>query len=452
MTRLSPANVSSLGLCLLLFLFLLPTLCVAADSCSTGACHADMSGVKFGHMPVADGECSSCHEQILEAHPVAEGKSFRLVEQGAALCYQCHDSYGKMLTVHPPVADGECTFCHNPHGSNAGPKLLPVADDLKELCTQCHDEGMFNQQFVHGPAASGACTQCHNPHQANQPRLLKKSVRNTCTGCHTDIGDGLATAPVIHAAVEEASCLTCHNPHSAPAAKLLQKDVESVCLECHGDVGRKAQRAKVKHAALYREEKCTGCHTAHFSNNDGLLFLKEQDVCFTCHGKNDYHKSNALKNIAAQVEGKPYLHGPLEDGQCSACHQPHGSDYFRMLNGPYPETFYYPYTSGSYDFCLGCHDSNMLRFESTSIYTEFRNGKQNLHFLHVANQYKGRTCRACHEPHASNIDKLMNEVGAEFGEWNVPVRFNKTETGGSCSPGCHQNYAYDRENPVSYER
>ncbi len=146
------------------------------------------------------------------------------------------------------------------------------------------------------------------------------------------------------------------------------------------------------------------------------------------------------------------LHGPLQQQECSPCHDPHGSDSMRMLKGAYPESFYHPYASGSYDFCLSCHDKNLLRFADTSIYTEFRNGKQNLHYVHVSDKYKGRTCRACHEPHGANLEKMVSEDGASFGDWNIPTRFTKTTTGGSCSPGCHQTYDYDRQTPLDYNK
>jgi hypothetical protein len=35
-----------------------------------------------------------------------------------------------------------------------------------------------------------------------------------------------------------------------------------------------------------------------------------------------------------------------------------------------------------------------------------------------------------------------------FSKWRLPLNFTKTETGGSCTPGCHQKYAYDRKTPV----
>lgn len=422
-----------------------------ANSCVTTECHADMERFKYSHAPLDDGECFVCHEQENEQHPVAQGRSFRLLEEGDLLCFQCHDRYRNKLTIHSPVKEGECTACHNPHGSEDSPVLLPVGHDLSALCLTCHDVDAFNQTVSHGPSASGACTQCHDPHAANQPKLLKKSPEKTCTGCHQEIAEGMASSSHVHQAVEEASCTSCHNPHSAPAAKLLQKDIQTLCMDCHGEIGRKLKKAKVKHAALYREEKCSACHATHFSDHPNLLIQSEQDVCLSCHGQDDFKKSKPLKNIAKEIENKEVLHGPLADGECSACHNAHGSDFTRLLKGAYPSTFYHPYSRGSYDFCLDCHDKNLLRFPETSIYTDFRNGKQNLHFLHVSNKYKGRTCRACHESHAANLEKMISEDGSDFGDWQIPIRFSSTETGGSCSPGCHRTYEYDRETPVSYE-
>lgn len=422
-----------------------------AQTCATTDCHADYVGLANAHSPVDEGECDSCHQQVQEQHPANEGNSFELIESGAKLCYQCHDSYARKLNLHQPVKDGECTACHDPHGRTEGKSLLAADHDLSLVCFACHDDAAFKDEFVHGPAASGACTECHDPHGADQVSLLKQSLKQNCVRCHADMAEGLENAAYVHSAVLESDCTSCHNPHSAPAIGLLQKDLESLCLECHRRVSNDAKKAKTKHAALYQEEKCSACHSTHFSAFPALLTAAEQDVCLSCHGQDDYSKSNALKNIAKEIEGKPHLHGPLQKGKCSSCHNPHGSDYYRLLKGEYPQDFYQPYVKGSYDFCLGCHDKNMLRFPDTSIYTGFRNGKQNLHYVHVSNKYKGRTCRACHEPHASDADMLMSDEGAEFGNWRVPTRFSKTDTGGSCSPGCHRTYEYDRETPVAYE-
>jgi len=38
-----------------------------------------------------------------------------------------------------------------------------------------------------------------------------------------------------------------------------------------------------------------------------------------------------------------------------------------------------------------------------------------------------------------------------FGKWEMPIKFVKNETGGSCSPGCHKPYSYDRVQPLDFK-
>ncbi|MCK4503031.1 MAG: cytochrome C, partial [Desulfuromonadales bacterium] len=116
-----------------------------AETCSTTDCHAVLKQLIYSHSPVVEEDCSSCHEQVQEQHPLEKGNSFQLVESGAKLCYQCHDKFGIKLTGHYPVAEGDCLDCHNPHGSNAGPNLLPVDHNLTDLCTECHDSDLITE-------------------------------------------------------------------------------------------------------------------------------------------------------------------------------------------------------------------------------------------------------------------------------------------------------------------
>jgi predicted CXXCH cytochrome family protein len=158
-----------------------------------------------------------------------------------------------------------------------------------------------------------------------------------------------------------------------------------------------------------------------------------------------------LRNVKKELDGKKYLHGPIKKGECKACHDPHGSDNFRMLRGSYPADIYVPYKDGTYGLCLTCHEKNLLRFAETTIYTKFRNGKRNLHYVHVVNTRKGRTCRVCHQPHASNGVKMVNKESIKFGVWDIPVNLTVTSSGGRCAPGCHQAFKYDREKPEVYK-
>ena len=100
----------------------------------------------------------------------------------------------------------------------------------------------------------------------------------------------------------------------------------------------------------------------------------------------------------------------------------------------------------AYALCFECHEAAAFTDEETDSTTAFRNGQRNLHYLHVNRAVKGRTCRACHDPHASKNEKHIVE-SVPFGKWRIPIKFESTSTGGSCQPGCHRPERYDREQP-----
>ena len=101
--------------------------------------------------------------------------------------------------------------------------------------------------------------------------------------------------------------------------------------------------------------------------------------------------------------------------------------------------------------CFGCHNKEVATKEFTETLTDFRNGKLNLHFLHV-NREKGRSCKACHEVHAGSQEKhIAKDVPYGKSNWMLPINYTKTETGGSCVVGCHKVKPYDRKNPIKYE-
>ena len=85
-----------------------------------------------------------------------------------------------------------------------------------------------------------------------------------------------------------------------------------------------------------------------------------------------------------------------------------------------------------------------MTVKRTRTLTNFRDGNWNLHYLHVNKARRGRTCRACHELHASP-DPLHIRERIQYGKWLMPIHFEKTEMGGSCHPGCHSIKLYDRD-------
>ncbi|KKK92157.1 hypothetical protein LCGC14_2705730, partial [marine sediment metagenome] len=126
------------------------------------------------------------------------------------------------------------------------------------------------------------------------------------------------------------------------------------------------------------------------------------------------------------------------------------SEHFRLLKEEYPPQFYAPFAEENYELCFTCHQKTLVLSKKTSNLTDFRNGNRNLHFLHVNKERRGRTCRSCHQTHASNLPKHIR-ASVPYGRWDLPIQFEKTETGGSCRPGCHAAKPYDRKKAVDYK-
>jgi predicted CXXCH cytochrome family protein len=173
------------------------------------------------------------------------------------------------------------------------------------------------------------------------------------------------------------------------------------------------------------------------------------DLCMECHNKPLDTPTGKITDMSAILATGKSLHGPIAERNCSGCHQIHGGEFFRLLTKEYPPEFYAPFREESYALCFSCHEKSLVLDSRTTTLTGFRNGDVNLHFLHVNKDTKGRTCRACHETHASDFAKHIR-ASVPFGKWDMPIRFEKTDTGGSCAPGCHVPYAYDRVKPVVY--
>ena len=298
------------------------------------------------------------------------------------------------------------------------------------LTAQCHP-GKTDLKYMHGPAAVGDCTACHMPHDSDNKALLVKKGNDLCFTCHDAVRDE-TKKKVVHDALEE-GCTTCHNPHGSSFKKLLSAERDKLCFRCHSGIGERIEKSKSVHAPVKTEKACTSCHAPHASDGEKLLQKGEKDLCLECH-------KNILK------KNQTVLHGPIKQAKCTPCHNPHGSPNDKLLVKGFPADLYVAYTDNEYPLCFSCHNRDLLRFPDTSIATGFRDGEKNLHFLHVNKTDKGRSCKACHTIHAGELPKLIADK-VPFGKWDLPLKFTKTETGGSCAPGCHRKTGYDRKTP-----
>jgi predicted CXXCH cytochrome family protein len=394
---------------------------------------------KFVHGPAATGDCRFCHKQ-----PKPDRHQFQAISDVRALCYECHEPLELGSTLHQPVEDGDCTGCHDPHQSANRYQLKGAG---AELCFTCHDKDIAGGKFVHGPVSEG-CTLCHSPHSSDAPKMLMAEGNEVCYSCHSDKQEEFSAKAHLHAPVEE-GCVECHNPHSSNFQfSLAAESTKGVCFTCHSDKEGEIAKARKKHAGLDTPRGCIACHDPHASAYSQQLDKAPMDLCLSCHDKEYTHPDGtSVADMKKILDNNDSHHGPIADKDCSGCHNTHGSANFRILRGYFPEKFYAAYNPENFALCFMCHNDTLVKDAVTTTLTNFRNGDQNLHFVHVNKRPKGRTCRACHDAHAtSNPKHIRNSV--PFGAYQLPIGFTKTKNGGGCLPGCHQEFKYDLNNKV----
>ncbi|WP_224985047.1 cytochrome c3 family protein [Geomonas agri] len=407
-------------------------------ACVTSECHKGMGTLSYVHGPIARGECTYCHVQT--------GKhSFKPISDSGKQCVECHEQGAPLAVVHQPVKQRQCIKCHDPHQSANKYQLRAAGADL---CFLCHKKSIAGSTFVHGPVAVGSCNACHAGHQSQMRKLLLIDGNDLCFSCHTDKADQLKNAKFLHDPVKQ-SCLYCHNPHSAPYRYMVKADSTNLCYSCHRQKNNEILAASVKHKGLDTDKGCTACHDAHASEHPKMLVKQSGDLCLGCHDRVYTSASGRLENMKELLEKNKDHHGPIRQNDCSGCHNAHGSNYFRILRENFPPLFYAGYDPDNYKLCFMCHEKSLASVKLTTTLTGFRNYQKNLHFVHVNKPVKGRTCRACHDAHATNNPRhIRDSVPFGSANWNLPVGFTKTDGGGSCLPGCHKKFSYDREHEI----
>lgn len=324
----------------------------------------------------------------------AQDSVFELQPEQTCLDAGCHADINSKKILHKPASKSStCKMCHK--SGTPTQHDFELATSKNQLCTRCH-KMVKDQKSQHMPAKRGMCLNCHEPHQSDNRNLLKKAKPGElCKGCHRKVGqDGESK----HGPVSTYQCTACHNPHASEEKHLLKAKEPELCINCHSRP------------------------------------LKAEDGQRLRATGPDLDDENLQK------------HMPFKAGRCSMCHLPHSSENYRLLKKPYPAEFYAPFSEDSY-FCFSCHKGKSFTEPRTVTDTAFRNGNLNLHFRHV-NKTKGRTCRACHDHHASQFQKLIRS-SVEFGSGQIEIsNFELTENGGTCAPLCHLPVSYDRLSPI----
>jgi predicted CXXCH cytochrome family protein len=414
----------------------------ASASCMAGECHEEVGEHQHLHWPDLGGvgECRKCHVSDGDLHDFS-------VDEAPDLCLECHEAISERMesadTVHDPAED--CLDCHAPHGGEVEAMLLEVSgEDLMPLCFECHDKpDIISEKYIHGPVEHGACNQCHDPHASPNASLLLASAAELCKGCHEEQAEEVETAENVHDPAED-DCTNCHHPHSGPAPKMLPAAGRELCDECHDDIVEIAETSTVDHAPTTTGDECLSCHSPHASDNASMLLKPQRELCTDCHDEPLQSGDSMLIDMKQWLSANEVWHEPIRRGECAGCHQPHGSENLRLLKEPFPESFYANFDVETYGLCFSCHQERLATTPQSRTVTGFRDGDRNLHYLHVNKARRGRTCRVCHEMHASRQPMQIRER-IPYGKWLMPLNYEKHETGGSCLPGCHKKQVYDRD-------
>ncbi|GAB4321349.1 MAG: cytochrome c3 family protein [Candidatus Sumerlaeia bacterium] len=406
-----------------------------AKGCMTGECHQNIAQLPYLHGPSNLGQCQPCHV------PQGNRHQFEPAPKGKDLCQMCHESEAAKPVVHTPFGL-DCQMCHNPHGADN--RSYVVGGTGEGLCKRCHTDVKAGKSFLHGPVSLGECLACHTPHQSDFENLLVDAPGKFCTGCHVDFAAKLEGAVSIHEPAK-GRCTGCHDPHGGGNRFFTEATGRDLCQKCHATFLQQIDQFPYQHKPMTEGKTCANCHDMHASNQVKLLADNAKAICLQCHNAPIKTAERTLPNIAAQLEKARFLHGPLRQDNCVACHDAHGSANINILDKPFPSTFYTAYEDEKYDLCFECHDKKQVMAEQSKD-TNFRNGDLNLHYLHV-HRDKGRSCRACHHEHASSQPHhIRSEV--PFGRWTMKIEYTATENGGTCATGCHVRYGYDRVIPV----
>jgi predicted CXXCH cytochrome family protein len=400
------------------------------------------------HGPVLVNACESCHK-LTDA-----GKhSFEPMRTRDQMCVLCHvvdvAPQAPGTAIHKPFAEGECLSCHDPHGSRE--KAMLRGDRYADACKTCHADITGAHDRVHGPASAGACGACHKPHTSSVPKLLIAEGRELCLRCHVKTGLDIESKRVVHPPAK-GDCRICHDPHATDFPGMLTADAVTLCTGCHADIGNTIDTATTQHAAVTTKRSCLNCHAAHASDYSSLLKSEEKSLCFECHNQAiELPDGTKLANMKEVIEKGKSLHGAIADRNCDVCHEIHGGGHRRLLTNEYPSDLYYPFSESAYALCFSCHDRQMVLLSRSENVTAFRNGDRNLHYAHVNRDGKGRSCRVCHDAHASSHDQhIRAEIPYGPAGWKLPIKYEQLPEGGRCGPGCHTGFEYNRTKPIVY--
>jgi predicted CXXCH cytochrome family protein len=155
----------------------------------------------------------------------------------------------------------------------------------------------------------------------------------------------------------------CESCHTPSSMGSLRKKQPMLCYDCHDNFNESYNKLHGPVQGGY----CTSCHNPHKSKIQNLLVEKGAKLCYQCH--------------ESSVIGQSNMHADIGETNCINCHNPHGG-----VNKNYM-------VAGS---CLNCHDNF------------------NKKYTHVHGPVAGGFCSTCHSSHVSGTDNLLLRTGQDL--------------------------------------
>ena len=244
--------------------------------------------------------CAKCHKnQLAKNAGLNIPSQAKRSQDYSPSCYSCHR---QLLTSSPwkhgPAANLQCMGCHS--GTKGPGQITILTGKVTKNCLECHvnSREWENMSHIHGPVGVGDCTVCHDPHGSEfRYQLWADGNGKLCVACHRDKKKLVGQSPPgfhLHGVIPGAGCTICHSPHASENRYQLVRPIEKLCVECHQSmkgiiVGHPVRghpiRGKKDPRRKGRTLSCTSCHSPHGSDYTYLLIgdLLGGHVCSMCH-------------------------------------------------------------------------------------------------------------------------------------------------------------------------
>ena len=393
--------------------------------------------------------------------------------------------------------DLQCTSCHNAHDNSNG-KFLVLSNVGGQLCETCHTKYGWNQS-PHNLSSKSWNGQTPDPWPDS---TLNSVADNACQNCHKPHSAGSAER-ILKSNVEEDNCRACHNGHVASKNIMTEFNKSSF----HPIDNRTGTHDPTESAVVSaRHVECVDCHNPHAAKSSGTPagpltgvrgvnrfgtavnpIAYEYELCFRCHGdssgkpaaptsrvftntnvRQEFNTSSASYHPvvgAGRNNNVPSLIASLSTNsviKCTDCHSndsgpatggngpkgPHGSNNPHLLERQYLTQDLTSESQSAYAMCYKCHNrGSILGNESFP--------RHNFHITGAGAGMGGggggnlsTPCNICHDPHASNFEKLINfDTSVVSPNSSNRLEFNSTGTfAGECYLSCHGR----DHNPCTY--